>query len=132
MGEKYIPAIDGLSIEEQAGMEASQRKLSERKFDRFKAGMEEVKERGYYDEADIQVVKNLRRDTEETTDRLEEIIRYLEGVYIGREKTNKELKDIEDYFNVNKERRANLIKLSKEATDIVEVNRNKDKEDREK
>ena len=132
MGEKYIPAIDWLSIEEQAGMEASQRKLSERKFDRFKAGMEEVKERGYYDEADIQVVKNLRRDTEETTDRLEEIIRYLEGVYIGREKTNKELKDIEDYFNVNKERRANLIKLSKEATDIVEVNRNKDKEDREK
>ena len=40
--------------------------------------------------------KDLRKDTEETTDRLEEILTVLEGVYIGgsRVKETKELKDI--------------------------------------
>ena len=45
--EKYIPAMEGLSMEEKAGIAASQKKLSERRFDRFQAVMEEVKERGF-------------------------------------------------------------------------------------
>ena len=57
--------MEGLSIEEKPGIAASQKKLSERRFERFAACMEEVKERGFYDEADIQMVKNLRKDTEE-------------------------------------------------------------------
>ena len=60
MEEKYIPSMEGLSIEEKTGIAASQKKLSERRFERFQAGMEEVKERGFYDEADIKMVKNLR------------------------------------------------------------------------
>ena len=47
-------------------------------------------------------------------------------------KRSKELKEIEDYYTVIPERRAEVIKLSKEATDIVEINRNTDKEAREK
>ena len=39
-----------------------------------------MKERGFYDEADLQKIKDLRKDTEETTDRLEQILTYLEGV----------------------------------------------------
>ena len=62
MEEKYIPSMEGLSIEEKTGIAASQKNLSERRFERFQAGMEEVKERGFYDEADIKMVKNLGRD----------------------------------------------------------------------
>ena len=36
--EKYIPAMDRMSIEEQAGIAASQRRVPERRFDRFKSG----------------------------------------------------------------------------------------------
>ena len=54
------------------------------------------------------MVQNLRRDTEETTDRME-------GVYIGKKKKTNELKDIEDYLIVIKERGSEVIKLSKEA-----------------
>ena len=39
MEEKYIPAMEEKSIYEQAGMVLSQKKLSERRFDRFKKGM---------------------------------------------------------------------------------------------
>ena len=43
--------------------------------------MEEGKERGFYDEADFQKIKGLRKKhSRKKTDRLEEIITYLEGV----------------------------------------------------
>ena len=45
--------------------------------------MLEVKERGCYNETNFKKIKDLRKDTEETTDRLEEILTVLEGVYIG-------------------------------------------------
>ena len=97
MEGKFIPSIDRMFIEEQAGITASQKKLSERRFDRFKSGMEKVKKRGFYNEADFQKIKDLRKDKEETTERLEEIITCLEGVYMGRGNRSKELKEIEDY-----------------------------------
>ena len=115
MEEKYIPALNKMSIEEQAGVAESQKKLSERRFDRFKLGMEEVKERGFYDEADLQKIKDLRKDTEEITYRLEGIITYLQGVYMGRGKRSKELKEIEDYYIVITQTRAEVIKLSRNA-----------------
>ena len=49
-----------------------------------------MKDRGFYDETDFQKIKDLRNDTEETTDRFEEIITYLEGVYIDYCKRNGE------------------------------------------
>ena len=75
------------------------------RFDRFKSGIEEVKEGGFCDEADFQVIKTLRRYTEETPDRLEDIITFLEGVYMGRGKNTKELKDIGDYFKEGRKRK---------------------------
>ena len=87
MEEKYIPSMEGLSIEEKTGIAASQKKLSERRFERFQAVMEEMKERGLNDEAGIKMVKNLRRDTKETTDRMEEITTMPEG------RNTKKLKD---------------------------------------
>ena len=84
MEEKNLPAMEGMSIEEKAGIAACHKKLSERRFHRFKSEMEEVKEKCFYYEADFQKIEDLRKDTEETTDRLEEIIIYLEGVYMGR------------------------------------------------
>ena len=70
-------------MDEQAGVAVSQKKLSERRFNRFKRGMEEVKEQGFYNEADFLNIKDLNKDTKETTNRLEEMIACLEGVYIG-------------------------------------------------
>ena len=53
MEDKYTTAMDGLSTEEQAGMAASQRKVSEKKLDRFKSVMRDGNERGFYDKADF-------------------------------------------------------------------------------
>ena len=47
-------------------MAVSQKQLPERKFYRFKRGMEDVKEQGFYDEADFQKIKELSKDTLET------------------------------------------------------------------
>ena len=62
-----------------------------------------MKERGFSDESDIEMFKNLRRDTDETSDRMEEIITIIEGIYIGKGKKTKELKNIEDYLNMIKD-----------------------------
>ena len=132
MEEKFIPSMDGMSLKDQAGIAASQKKLSERRFDRIKKGMEEMKERGFYNVADFQNIKDLRKDTEETTDKLEEIITYMEGVYISKGKRNKEPKEIDDYYIEITQRRADVIKLSKEATDTVEPNINADKARKER
>ena len=84
-----------------------------------------MKDRGLIDEDDFQKIKDLRRDTEETTNRFEEIITFLEGVYSPKgKKKEKELEDIDKCFEVITERRDTVIKLSKEATTVVEVNRN--------
>ena len=93
-----------------------------------------MKERSFYDEADFQKIKTLRKDTEETSDRLEEIITHLEGVYMRKGKRSKELKAIKDYYIIITERRAEVIRLSKEATKVVETSRNavKEAKDRER
>ena len=62
----------------------------------LKKGIEEVKDRGFYDETDLQKIKDLRRDTEETTDRFKEIITFLESVYTGKgKKKEKESEEID-------------------------------------
>ena len=114
-----------MSIEEQAGVAVANKKLAERRFEKFKKGIEEVKDRGFFYEYDIQKIKDPQRDTEETTTRFEEIITFLEGVYSGKErKKEKELEDIVKCFEVITERRDTVIKMVKEATTGVETSRN--------
>ena len=48
-----------------------------------------MKNRGFYDEVNFQKIKDLRKDTEETIDRFEEIITFLEDVYTGCSKLKK-------------------------------------------
>ena len=124
--EKYIPDILGISMYEQTGVAVSQKKLTERSFDTFKKGMKEVKNRGFYDEAKFHKIKDLTKGTEETTDRFVEIITIVEGVYTGysKEKKKKELKEIDDCFEAITERRETVIKMSKDATTVVETSRN--------
>ena len=69
-----------ISMDEHAGMAVANKKLSEKRLDKFKKGIEEVKDRGFYDETEFQKIKHLRRDTEETNDRFKEIITFLENV----------------------------------------------------
>ena len=69
----------GMSMNEQVGVAFSQKKLSEKRFERLKKDGR-VKDRGFYDETEFQKIKHLRRDTEETNDRFKEIITFLENV----------------------------------------------------
>ena len=87
-----------------------------------------MKEGGSYHKTDLQKIKGLRKDTEETADKLEEIITYLEDFYMGRRKRSKELKEIEDYYTVITEKRDEVIKPA----DTVKVNRNTDKATKER
>ena len=58
------------------------------------------------------MMKGLRKDTEETTDRFVEIITILESVYTGylKEKKKKEMKEINDCFEDITERRETVKK----------------------
>ena len=94
--EKYIPDMLSMSMDEQAELAVANKKLSEIRLDKFKEGIEEVKDRGFYDETDFQKIKDLRRDTEETTDRFKKIITFLESVYTGKgKKKEKESEEID-------------------------------------
>ena len=46
---------------------------------------------------------------------------------MGKGKRSKELKEIDAYYIVIRERRADVIRLSEEPSDTVEINRNADK-----
>ena len=84
-----------------------------------------MKDRGFFDEEDFQKIKDLRRDTVETTTRFEEIITFLDGVYSPKgKKKEKELEDIDKCFEVITDRRDTVIRLSKEATTALEAIRN--------
>ena len=84
--EKYRPDMISMSMEEQAGIAVANKKLAERMIEKFKRGIEEWKDRGFFDEHDFQKIKDLRRDTEETTTRFKEIITFLDAVYSGKGK----------------------------------------------
>ena len=59
-----MPPMDTMTLEEKAGVAASHKKLSERRFKRFKSEKEKVKERRTsYDKADFRKIKALRKDT---------------------------------------------------------------------
>ena len=85
-----------------------------------------MKNRGFYDEAKFHKIKDLRKGTEETTDRFVEIITIVEGVYTGysKAKKKKEIKEIDDCFKAITERRETVIKMSKDATTVIEMSRN--------
>ena len=118
-GEKYISDKLTMSTDEQAGVEFSNKKLSEKRLEKFKKGIEKVKDRGLYDETD------LRRDTEETTDRCKEIITLLESVYTGKGKKKEKEWEEKDYcFVFITKRRDTVIKMVKVANTVVETIRN--------
>ena len=60
-------------MDEPAGVVVSRKNLLERRFNRFKIGMDEVTDRGCYNEADFQKIKDTKK-----TDRFEEILTFLE------------------------------------------------------
>ena len=58
--------------------------MADRRFQRFKGDVQEMIERGRYDEDDCNILKDLKRDTEENIDRYEDILTYLDGVYTAK------------------------------------------------
>ena len=73
-----MPPMDTMTLEEKAAVAVANRKLSERRFEKFKTEMDEVKERTDYKEEDFKIIKALRKDIDETTDRCEEFLVILE------------------------------------------------------
>ena len=122
--DKYVPDMLSMSMEEQAGVAVANKKMAERRLKKFKWVIEEVKDKGLFDEDDFQKIKDLRRDTKKTTTRFDEIITFLEGVYSGKgKKKEKEMEEIDKYFVVIIERRNTVIRMVKEATTVVETSR---------
>ena len=64
--EKYRPDMISMSMEEQAGIAVANKKLAERRIKKFKSEIEELKDRGFFDEHDFQTIKDLRSQKEET------------------------------------------------------------------
>ena len=60
--EKYMPDISTMSLAEQPGAALAFKKMAERRFKRFESDIQEVIERGRYDEEDFKNVKDLRKD----------------------------------------------------------------------
>ena len=62
--EKYVPDYVKMTLAEQLRGASAFKKVAERRFKRFNGDIQEVIERGRYDEEDYKIVKDLKRDTE--------------------------------------------------------------------
>ena len=101
--------------------------MAERRFKRFEGDIEEVIERGRYDEDDFKNVKDLKRDIEDIIDRYEDVITYLDSVYSAKPANrDKEMTEVADSFSEFAERRHTVRKKVKEANEVIEVARNKE------
>ena len=90
-----MPEMVGVTLDEQAGVARAIKKLAERRFTKFEKDMDEIIARTYYDEEDFKKVKDLKKETDEYTDKYEEIITYSESCYAGKPgKKKKEIKEI--------------------------------------
>ena len=58
---QYKPAMEGVSLDEPTGVAVSRKNLLERRFNRFKRGMDEVTDQGCYNEADFQKIKDTKK-----------------------------------------------------------------------
>ena len=73
-----------MTLAEQQGAAKAFNNMADRRFQRFKGDVQEVIEMGRYDEDDCNIVKDVKRDTEENIDRYEDILTYLDGVYAAK------------------------------------------------
>ena len=63
--EKYMQDFEKMTLSEKQGAASAFKKMADRRFERFECDIQEVIERGRYDEEDYKNVKDLKRDTEE-------------------------------------------------------------------
>ena len=133
--EKYT--TDYVTLSEQQGAAKAAKNMADRRFQRFEGDLLEVIEGGRFDEDDYNIVKDLKRDTEENIDRYEDILTHLEGVYAAKPtKFALEIEELANNFEVIAQRRGILRGKVKEANTAIEEERNKyevkkRKEDRE-
>ena len=69
--DKYIPYMSQMTIDEKAGVTTALKKLAVRRFKQFEKEMDEIIEETYYDEEDFKLVKQLKRETQDSTDKYE-------------------------------------------------------------
>ena len=115
-----------LNLEEKQRAAVAFKKMVGRRFNRFECDIAVI-EKGCYNEEDLKNVKDLNKDTEEITDRYEDIITYLDSVYSAKPaKKKKDMKEVADNFTEVTERRNTLRKKVKEANKAIEAARNKE------
>ena len=114
-----------MTLAEQQGAASAFKKMADRRFKMFECNIQEVIERGRYDEEDYKNVKDLKRDTEENIDMYEDIITYLDGVYSAKPaKKEEEMKELVENFDMIAERRDTVRKKVKEANIAIEKETN--------
>ena len=106
--------MEGATDEDIAHSTSFLKGLAERRFGRVSEGSAEVKDRGFYEQEDTQIVKGLRRDTEAVTYNFEKALSRFESKYKGKVKKQKELQEVESNWPIIKDTRTCTIQLAKE------------------
>ena len=124
--EKYSPDFVKMELVEVQGAAKGAKNMTDRRFKRFKADMQEVIDEGRYDKDNHQLIKDLKRDMEENIVKYEDILTYLDGVYSAKaEKYTVEIADLTKNFEVIAQRRSTMRGKMKEAVAAIEDERNK-------
>ena len=64
-----IPDMSQITTDEKAGVATALKKLAERRFVKFGKEIKEIIEKTYYDEEEFKLVQDLKKETEEFTDK---------------------------------------------------------------
>ena len=99
--EKYSPDFVKMELGEVQGAAKAAKNMTDRRFKRFEADMQEVIGKGRYDKDNHQLIKDLKRDMVEDIVKYEDILTYLDGVYAAKaEKYTVEIAEITKNFEV--------------------------------
>ena len=124
--EKYSPDFMKMELGEVQGAAKAAKNMTDRRFKRFEADVQEVIDEGRYNKDNHQVIKDLKREMVEDIVKYEDILTYLDGVYTAKaEKYTVEISEMTKNFEVIAQRRSIMREKIKEAVAAIEEERNK-------
>ena len=87
-------------------------------------------DRGYYDEDAFKNVKDLKKDTDDITDKYKDIITNLDRVYVSKlAKKDKEIKEVDNFTEISKGETQEANEADEVARNNEQVKKNKEKKE---
>ena len=122
--ENNSPDFVKMELVEVQGSAKAAKNMTDRRFKKFEADMQEVIKEGRYNKNNHQLIKDLKRDMEENIVDYEDILTYLDSVYSEKaEKYTAEIADLTKNFKVIAQRRSTM--RSKVKKDVAAVEEEK-------